>query len=83
MHHYSLFTGKVFNIAEGVFRTVRNFLKKRLFLNGDAHWKSELPSVIKQYENTIHNSNKITPIEASEKVNEKSFFKSSRQGKKT
>ena len=34
-----------------------------MFLEGNADWLSELPSVIKKYNNTIHNSTEMTPIE--------------------
>ena len=44
---------------------MRNLLKKPVFLAGNADWLSELPSVIKQYNNAIHNSTKMTPIQAS------------------
>ena len=62
--------GAVF--AERFNRTKRNLLKKPVFLAGHADWISKLPSVIKQYNNTIHSSTKMTPIQASEKLNEKS-----------
>ena len=42
-----------------------------MFEIGKADWLSELPSVIKKYNNTIHNPTKMTPIQASEKSNEK------------
>ena len=35
---------------------------------------SELPSLIKKYNNSYHNSNKTTPIRASKKSNEKLVF---------
>ena len=53
---YSRFTDKGPSIAERVIRTIRNLLKKPVFLAGNADWLSELPSVIKQYNNTIHSS---------------------------
>ena len=74
IHHYSRYTDKGPSIAERVIRTIRNLLKKPVFLAGNADWISELPSVVKQYNNTIHHSIKMTPIQASEKVNEKSVF---------
>ena len=61
-------------MAERIIRTVRNLLKKPVFLAGNANWVSELPPVIKQYNNTIHSSTKMTPIQASKKVNEKQVF---------
>ena len=47
---------------------------KPIFLAGNADWLSELSSVIKQYNNTIHNSTKMTLIQASNKSNEKIFY---------
>ena len=74
IQHFSRFTDKGPSIAERVIRTVRNLLKKPVIENGRADWLSELPSVIKQYNNTIHHSTKMTPIQASEKVNEKLVY---------
>ena len=74
IHHYSRFTDKGPSIAERVIRTTRNLLKKPVFKKGNANWLSELPSVIKQYNNTIHSSIKITPIQASKKANEKEVY---------
>ena len=55
-------------------RTVRNLLKKPVFEKGKADWVSELPSVIKQYNNTFHHSIKMKPIDASKKSNEKLVY---------
>ena len=74
IQHYSRFTDKGPSIAERVIRTVRSLLKKPVFLTGNADWLSELPSVIKQYNNTNHHSNKMTPIQASKKSNEKIVY---------
>ena len=74
IHHYSRFTDKGPAIAERVIRTVRNLLKKLVFLPGNADWLSELPPVIKQSNNTIHTSTKMTPNQASKKVNEKKVY---------
>ena len=74
IQHYSRFTDKGPSIAERVIRTVRNLLKKPVFEKGRADWLSELPSVVKQYNNTIHHSIKMTPNQASKKINEKLVF---------
>ena len=74
IHHYSRFTDKGLSIEERVIRTIRNLLKKPVFLAGNADWISELPSVVKQYNNTIHTSTKMTPIQASKKSNEKLVY---------
>ena len=55
-------------------RTIRNLLKKPIFLAGNADWLSELPSILRKYNNTIHSSTKMTPIQASKKSNEKLVF---------
>ena len=62
IHHYSRFTDKGPSIAERVIRTKRNLSKKPIFLAGNADWLSELPSIVKQYNNTFHHSIKMTPI---------------------
>ena len=71
---YSRFTDKGSSIAEGVIRTVRNLLKKPVFEKGRADWLYELPSVIKQYNNTFHHSIKMTPNQASKKSNERKVY---------
>ena len=74
IHHYFRFTDKRPSIAERVIRTIRNLLKKPVFKKGKADWISELPSVVKKYNNTIHSSIKITPNQASRKVNERKVY---------
>ena len=74
IHHYSRYKDKGPSIAERVIRTIRNLLKKPVFEKGNANWLSELPSVIKQYNNTIHHSMKMTPIQASKKSNQKLVY---------
>ena len=74
IHHYSRFTDKGPSIAERVIKTVRNLLKKPVFEKGNANWISELPSVVKKYNNKIHSSTKMIPIQASKKSNAKEVF---------
>ena len=74
IHHYSRFTDKGPSIAELVIRTIPNLLKKPVFEKGRADWLSELPSVTKQYNNTIQSSTKMTPIQASKNINEKEVY---------
>ena len=71
IHHYSRLTDESPSVCERVSRTIRNLLKKPGFEEGNADWVSELSSVIKEFINTIHNSTKLTPIQASRKVDEK------------
>ena len=74
IHHYCRFTDKGPGIAERVIRTIGNLLKKPVFFAGNANWLSELPSVIKQYNNNIHSSTKMTPNQASKKSNERKVY---------
>ena len=74
IHHHLRITDKGRSIAERMIRTIRKLLKKPLVLAGNADWLSKLPSVIKQYINTIHHSIKMTPNQASKKSNEKEVY---------
>ena len=65
--------GAVF--AERFNRTIRDLLKKIVFEHGDAKWIDILPTITKQYNNRIHSSTKLTPIQASLKKNEGFAYK--------
>ena len=65
--------GAVF--AERFNRTIRDLLKKIVFENGDAKWIDILPKITKQYNNKVHSSTKLTPIQASLKKNEGCVYK--------
>ena len=56
LHLYSTFTDKGPSVAERVIRMVQHLLKKPVFGKGNADWVLEVPSVIKNYNNTNHNS---------------------------
>ena len=58
--------GAVF--AERFNRTIRDLLKKIVFQQGDAKWVDMLPTITKQYNNKVHSSTKLTPIQGSLKV---------------
>ena len=65
--------GAVF--AERFNRTIRDLLKRPVFEKGDANWIDVLPIITKQYNNRIHSSTKLTPIQASLKKNEGFVYK--------
>ena len=65
--------GSVF--AERFNRTIRDLLKKPVFEKGDGNWIDILPTITKQYNNRIHSSTKLTPIQASLKKNEGYVYK--------
>ena len=82
-HHSSRSTDKYPSIAEHIIETVHSLSKKPVFEKGKADWLSELPSVIKQNNNTIHNSTKLTPNQANKKSNEKIVFSNLQDKRKT
>ena len=61
--------------AERFNRTIRDLLKKIVFEQGDAKWVDMLPKITKQYNNRIHSSTELTPIQASLKKNEGYVYK--------
>ena len=61
--------------AERFNRTIRDLLKKPVFEQGDAKWIDILPTITKQYNNRVHSSTKLTPIQASLKKNEGFVYK--------
>ena len=65
--------GAVF--AERYNLTIRNLLKRPVFEKGDGNWIDVLPTITKQYNNKVHSSTKLTPIQASFKKNEGYVYK--------
>ena len=65
--------GAVF--AERFNRTIRDLLEKIVFEQGDANWIDILPTITKKYNNRIHSSTNLTPIQASLKKNEGYVYK--------
>ena len=65
--------GAVF--AERFNRTIRDLLKKIVFEQGDAKWIDILSTITKQYNNKVHSSTKLTPIQASLKKKEGYVYK--------
>ena len=66
---YGVVFAEKFNI------TLRDLVKKPVFEKGDANWVDVLPTITKQYNNRIHSSTKLTPIQASLKKNEGYVYK--------
>ena len=67
------YLGAVF--SERFNRTIRNLFKRPVFEKGDANWTDVLPKTTKQYNNRLHSSTKLTPIQASLKKNEGFVYK--------
>ena len=60
--------GAVF--AERFNRTIRALHRRPIFERGDSNLIDILPTITKQYNNRVHTSAKLTPIQASVKKNE-------------
>ena len=65
--------GAVF--AERFNLTIRNLLKRPVFEKSDGNWIDVLPTKTRQYNNRIHSSTKLTPIQAGLKKNEGFVYK--------
>ena len=82
LQHYSRFTDKGSSIAERVIISVRNLLKKPVFEKGNADWISGLSSITKKYNNTIHHSIKMSPIQTAKKSNEEVVYNNLKDNKR-
>ena len=67
-YSWNTFLGAVF--AERFNRTIRDLLKRPVFEKAESNRINVLPTITKQYNNRIHSSTKLTPIQASLKKNE-------------
>ena len=58
------------SVCERWNRTIKTKMWKQFTVQGNTQYLDILPKILKQYNNTKHNSTKMTPIEASKKKNE-------------
>ena len=65
--------GAVF--AERFNESIRELLKRPVFQKDEGNWIDVLPTITKQYNNRVHTSTKLTPIQASMKKNEGYVYK--------
>jgi len=73
IQNYSRFTDQGASIAERVIETIPKLLKKPVFEKGGANGISELSSIIKKYNKTIHQSIEMTPLETALKKVDKTL----------
>ena len=71
---YSRYTSKGAVFAERFNRTIRDLLKKPVFEKGNANWIDKLSTITTKYNNKIHSSTKMSPIQASKKLNESEVY---------
>ena len=55
-------------------RTIKTKMWKQFTVQGNTQYLDMLPKLVKQYNNTRHNSIKMTPVEASKKKNEGAVY---------
>ena len=58
------------SVCERWNRTIKTKMWKQFTVQGNTQYLDVLPKILKHYNNTKHNSTKMTPIEASKKKNE-------------
>ena len=58
------------SVCERWNRTIKTKMWKQFTVQGNTQYLHVLPKILKQYNNTKHSSIKMTPIEASKKMNE-------------
>ena len=58
------------SVCERWNRTIKTKMRKQFTVQGNTQYLDMLPKILKQYNNTKHNSINMTPIEASKKMNE-------------
>ena len=58
------------SVCERWNRTIKTKMWKQFTVQGNTQYLDMLPKILKHYNNTKHNSTKMTPIEASKKKNE-------------
>ena len=63
LYSRNTYLGAVF--AERFNESIRDLFKRPVFEKGDGKWIDVLPVITKQYNNRIHSSTKLTPIQAS------------------
>ena len=62
------------SVVERWNRTIKNKMWKQFTVQGNTQYLDMLPKLVKQYNNTKHSSIKMTPIEASKKINEGTIY---------
>ena len=73
LYSRNTYLGAVF--VERFNKSIRDLLKRPVFEKEDGNWIDILSTITKQYNNRIHSSTKLTPIQASLKKNEGYVYK--------
>lgn len=70
INHYSTYSEKKACVVERLNRTLKQKMWKQFTINGNYKWLDMLPVLVNTYNNTKHQTIKMTPINASNKDNE-------------
>lgn len=73
INHYSTYSGLKASIVERFNRTLKNKMWKQFSMQGTYKWIDITPELVNEYNNTIHRTIKMKPIDVSDK-NEKSLL---------
>ena len=71
---YSTENEEKYSFCERWNRAIKTKMWKQFTVQGNTQYLSILPKILSQYNNTKHNSIKMTPIEASKKKNESTVY---------
>lgn len=74
INHYSTFSNLKASIVERVNRTLKNKMWKQFSMQGSYKWLDILPKIVFDYNNTIHSTTGLKPIDVNRK-NEKQLLK--------
>ena len=71
---YSIENEEKSSVCERSNRTIKTKMWKQFTVQGNTVYLDILPKILKQYNNTMHSSIKMTPVEASKKKNESTVY---------
>lgn len=72
---YHTYSGMKSPIIERFNRTLRHMLHPRLMEEGNVKWIDILPEILDQYNNKVHRTIKMTPVQATDPKKEKEILK--------
>lgn len=76
INHYSTYSTIKASIVERVIRTLKNLIYRQFSLNGNYKWINFIDEVVKKYNNTVHSTIHMKPLDANKKKNETKILKS-------
>ncbi len=74
INHYSTYSSIKASVVERVIRTLKSWVWKKFTLQGNKKWLDLLPSIVAQYNDTVHRTIKMKPKQAIKKSNEKKLL---------